>query len=91
MYARLCPVFGWTEIDPSTGEVGPFILKDVQRKYGMIYGVTARGVQTGRPLVEFDAVSVDGASWLPLKANVSLIPQEPESVRQSESESVLGA
>lgn len=81
MYARLSSVFGWTEVDPVTGETGPFILKDVHLKYGMIYGVTTRGLHTGRPLPEFDAVSNDGITWLPLKENISLIPQENESVR----------
>lgn len=90
MYARLCPVYGWTEIDPLTGEVGPFVLKDVYRNYGMINGVTSRGLHTGRPVAEFDAVSVDGITWLPLKENISLIPKENEDVRTIESEVVLG-
>lgn len=91
MYARLCPVYGWTETDPLTGKVGPFVLKDVHRKYGMIYGVTVRGIQTGRPQIEFDAVSTNGTDWLPLKENISLIPQETENVRQPEEIVVLGS
>lgn len=91
MYARLCSVYGWTEIDPLTGEVGPFILKDAHRKYGMIYGVTKSGSHTGRPIGEFDAVSINGNSWLPLRENISLIPQETASVRQSEREPLLGS
>lgn len=90
MYARLCSVYGWTEIDPLTGKVGPFVLKDVQRKYGMIYGVTTRGFHTGRPVPEFDAVSINGIDWLPLKENIALIPLEPENVRQPEQDVVLG-
>lgn len=90
MYARLCPVYGWTEIDPATGVAGPFVLKDVYRKYGMIYGVTKRGFHTGRPVPEFDAVSVDGENWIPLNGNISLIPQEKNDVRTVESEIVLG-
>lgn len=90
MYARLCPAMGWIEIDPHTGEAGPFVLKDVYRKYGMINGVTSRGMHTGRPVAEFDAVSIDGTNWLPLKENISLIPKETENVRTIESEVVLG-
>jgi hypothetical protein len=90
VYARLCPVYGWTEVDPITGVVGPFILKDVHRAYGMINGVTTRGIHTGRPLIEFDAVSVDGNTWLPLKENISLIPQETANVRQSVEQLMLG-
>jgi hypothetical protein len=78
-------------VDPYTGEVGPFILKDVSRKYGMIHGVTKRGIHTGRPIVEFDAVSVDGETWMPLKENISLIPQETDSVLKSEQELMLGS
>jgi hypothetical protein len=90
VYARLNAVYGWTEIDPITGEVGPFVLKDVYRNYGMIYGVTKRGFHTGRPLPEFDAVSIDGTTWVPLKENIALIPQEKASVQQPEQEIVLG-
>ena len=90
MYARLCPALGWTEIDPLTGSAGPFILKDVHRKYGMIYGVTAKGLHTGRPVPEFDAVSINGTDWLPLKENIALIPPEPEHVQQAKSDIVLG-
>jgi hypothetical protein len=90
VYARLCPALGWTEIDPLTGEVGPFVLKDVYRKYGMIYGVTTRGLHTGRPVPEFDAVSIDGQAWMPLKANISLIPMETEDVQEVKSDVVLG-
>lgn len=89
MYARLCLVY-WTELDPVTGVVGPLILKDVQRKYGMIYGVTTGGNHTGRPIPEFDAVSDNGIDWLPLTGNISLIPQETANVRQPEPEFVLG-
>jgi hypothetical protein len=76
MYARLCPVFGWTEIDPSTGIRGPFVLSDVYRYCGMIAGTTRTGRKTNRPIPEFDAVSVDGTTWLPLRENISLIPWE---------------
>lgn len=90
MYARLCPALGWTEIDPLTGEAGPFVLKDVHRSYGMINGVTQKGFHTGRPVTEFDAVSTDGTNWLPLKENIALIPQETHNVRRPEQEIVLG-
>lgn len=90
MYARLCSAFGWTEIDPLTSVVGPFILKDVYRNYGMIYGATKRGLHVGRPVPEFDAVSVDGETWMPLNGNISLIPKETPYVREVKSEDVLG-
>lgn len=89
MYARLNSVY-WTEIDPLTGDAGPFVLKDVFRKCGMINGVSRSGMHTGRPVFEFDAVSIDGENWLPLKENISLIPQEPDNVRQPEQNVVLG-
>lgn len=89
MYARLCSVY-WTEIDSVTGVAGPFVLKDVYRNYGMINGTTKSGLRTGRPVSEFDAVSLDGENWLPLKENISLIPKEKEDVREVESDVVLG-
>lgn len=90
MYARLCPVYGWTEVDPATGVVGPFVLENAHRKYGMIYGVTRNGTTTGRPQVEFDAVSVDGIEWLPAITNISLLPLETSRVHQTEQNVVLG-
>lgn len=90
MYARLCLAYGWTEVDPITGVMGPFILKDVNRKYGMINGTTRNGIYTGRPQIEFDAVSLDGTEWLPLKENISLVPLEIASVCQTESNLLLG-
>lgn len=90
MYARLCPVYGWTEVDLITGEVGPFVLSNAIRNYGMIYGVTRAGILTGRPQVEFDAVSIDGIEWLPVKENISLLPLENADVHQTNRDVVLG-
>lgn len=65
MYARLSIGFGWTYEDDQ-GNRRPVVLVDVKRYAGMVEGKAVHdGRMWARPLGEFDALSLDGETWLP--------------------------
>jgi hypothetical protein len=77
MFARLNACFNWINDD---GSFTPFVLSDVSRYAGMICGKDPRGCMCSRPLVDFEALSMDGEAWLPAYELRLLIPWESHGV-----------
>lgn len=78
MYARLNPNYwGWKDDD---GVRGAFVVSEVYRYQGMLAGITPAGLPFARPVVEFDALSMDALTWHPLYKLLPEIPWENDDV-----------
>lgn len=75
MFARLSVTYGWVWVD-ERGARGPFIVSDIMRYAGMVTGRAPSGRIAARPLIEYDALSLDGQEWLPVADLRHLIPWE---------------
>lgn len=75
MYARLNPAYGWFWIGED-GTRSLFILSGVRRNAGMVSGITPDGRYCTRPLMEYDALSLDGETWRPFSELRPSIPWE---------------
>lgn len=75
MFARLNRAF-WTTTD-DRGNRTPIVLSDVYRYAGMASGKAVHdGRLWARPLVEFEALSLDGIEWKPMRQLLLQIPWE---------------
>lgn len=81
MHGRLSTAYGWYWVTDG-GIRGPFVLTDIHRYAGMVAGYNPEGRLCTRPLIEFDAFSLDGILWQPAGELRPLIPWEGNHVRE---------
>ena len=78
MYGRLNPnMFGWRD---EQGERIPFVLSAIYRYAGMYSGIAPDGRICARPIVDFDALSLDEIVWYPAHELGVLVPMEGANV-----------
>lgn len=77
MYARLSSCYVYTD---ESGVPGAFVVSNLIRYAGMLSGTSLDGRPVSRPLVEFDALSLDGTTWQPTHKLRHLIPWEGDRV-----------